>query len=57
MRYLLIYSTEDPAGMNIKENLDNLLEESDIRKNISYFETDKDLITLTQEDIPKGYDY
>jgi len=43
--------------MNIKENLDNILEESDIRKNISYFETEKDLTTLTQEDIPKGYHY
>ncbi|HIP84773.1 MAG TPA: D-aminoacyl-tRNA deacylase [Methanothermococcus okinawensis] len=56
MRYLLIYSTRDPAGLNIKENLDNVLEGS-IRKHISYFETEEDLITLSQKDIPKGYDY
>jgi len=58
MRYLLIYSTKDPAGMNIKENLDTILEENNnIRKNISYLETEEDLTALSLEDIPKGFDY
>jgi len=57
MRYLILYSRRDPASVNIKENLDTLLEDSDIRRHISYFETEEDLTSLSQEDIPKGYDY
>ena len=59
MRYLLIYSIKDPAGVNIKNNLDYLFNESSytFKKNIDFFESDKDLVELSQEDLPKNYNY
>ena len=59
MKYLLIYSIKDPAGVNIKNNLDDLFNElsHDFKKNIDFFKSDRNLIELSQEDIPKNYDY
>ncbi|MBW9222406.1 hypothetical protein KKP97_05100 [Methanothermococcus sp. SCGC AD-155-C09] len=60
MKYLLIYSIKDPAGVNIKNNLDDLFNELSsygFKKNIDFFESDRNLIELSQEDIPKNYDY
>ena len=56
MKYLLIYSTKDLAGMNIKNNLNNL-NLDDLKENIYFFETDKKLTELSQKDLPNDYDY
>ena len=55
MKYLLIYSTTDLAGINIKNNL-NRLNIKDF-KNIHLFETDKKLTELSQKDLPYNYEY
>ena len=56
MKYLLIYSTKDLAGMNTKNNLNNL-NLDDLKENIYFFETDKKLTELSQKDLPNDYDY
>ncbi len=55
MKHLLIYSTKDLSGINIKNNLNNL----NIKdfENIYFFETNKKLTELSQKDLPKDYDY
>ncbi|WP_292459942.1 D-aminoacyl-tRNA deacylase [Methanothermococcus sp.] len=56
MKYLLIYSTKDLAGINIKNNLNNL-NLDDLEENIYFFKTDRKLTKLSQKDLPNGYDY
>ncbi len=61
MKYLLINSSEDIAGTNIKNNFKNInLDEIyTICPNckIDFLEVESKLVQLTNNDIPKNYDY